>query len=77
MRVRTILATAALVTASVIGGASTAAADGEPGAGASGSPVNSPGTVSAPSSRCRSRCPSPCARTPPALSASATPADDP
>lgn len=48
MRVRTILATAALVTASVIGGASTAAADGEPGAGASGSPVNSPGTVSAP-----------------------------
>lgn len=48
MRLRTILTTAALVTATVIGGASTAAADGEPGADALGNPLNSPGTITGP-----------------------------
>ncbi|MEV0258812.1 chaplin [Streptomyces sp. NPDC050732] len=47
MRTRSIFITAALVTATVIGGASTAAAtDPSPGAGAWGKAKNSPGVLS-------------------------------
>ncbi|MFI6093252.1 chaplin [Streptomyces sp. NPDC051218] len=46
MRIRTILATAALATATVVCGAGTATADDGPGADAIGAAFNSPGVVS-------------------------------
>ncbi|MFH8607913.1 chaplin [Streptomyces sp. NPDC018029] len=46
MRTRSILITAALVTATVIGGAGAATADSSPGAVAHGKAKNSPGVLS-------------------------------
>ncbi|MFH8489109.1 chaplin [Streptomyces longisporoflavus] len=46
MRKRAILATAAFAAVTVIGGASTAAADPGPGANADGTAANSPGVLS-------------------------------
>jgi hypothetical protein len=46
MRIRTAIVTTGLAAATVLGGASAAAADGPDGAGAQGAAVGSPGVIS-------------------------------